>query len=94
MRRRREPSFEVEQRWKELVVYWEGGRGFALDAGWGVRPPVLYVPPAADWDETTPPWLHGRRDEVVRRLAEGSKHVVEEGPYEPWAPGSSRDEVR
>ena len=69
---------EIELRWKEEVVYWEGENGYVLDGGWGVEPPVLYVPTAALWDDVVPPWLRGRRAEVLGRLARRSHHVIEE----------------
>ena len=76
-------AYEIEPRWKEEVVYWEGTQGYRLDAGWGVEPGVLYVPSAADWDRVVPPWLRGRRDHVVSRLAEHSRHRIEDAddPY-------------
>lgn len=49
-----------------------------MDAGWGVEPPVLYVPSAGLWDRVGPPWLLGRRAEVVNRLAQRSKHLVQD----------------
>ena len=70
-------SYEIEPRWKEEVVYWEGAQGCVFDAGWGVDPGVLHVPSAASWDTAVPQWLRGRRDEVVRRLAEHSRHRIE-----------------
>jgi hypothetical protein len=74
-------SFEVESRWKEQVFYWEGERGFLFDAGWGVSPPVLYVPPADEWEGCTPAWMHGRRDLILSRLEARSRHRIAEGPY-------------
>jgi hypothetical protein len=56
---------EVEFRWKEVVVYWEGERGFTFDGGWGVDPLVTYVPDEATWDRVVPVWLKGRRTEVI-----------------------------
>lgn len=70
-------SYEIEPRWKEEVVYWEGDRGYVLDAGWGADPGVLHVPSADAWDGAVPAWLRGRRDVVVSRLAEHSRHRVE-----------------
>ena len=75
---RSDGEYEVEPRWKEEVVYWEGARGFVLDAGWGVDPPVVYVPSAALWDRVVPAWLRHRRAEVVPRIAQGSRHLVKE----------------
>ena len=74
-------TFEVEGRWKEEVVYWEGSRGFVFDAAWGVEPHVLYVPPEDEWDSVTAEWMVGRRALIVSRLAERSEHVVREGGY-------------
>ena len=71
-------GFRIDMRWKEEVVYWEDGQGFLLDAGWGVDPPVLYVPAAARWDVAVPSWLRGRRDEVLARLREHSGHDLVE----------------
>ncbi len=85
-------AYEIEPRWKEEIVYWEGGRGYLLDAAWGSQPGVLYVPAPAAWDAVVPPWLRGRRDEVVRRLAEHSRHRVE--PTDAGYPLGSGREVR
>ena len=82
-------EFEVESRWKEQVIYWEGRDGFVFDAGWGVDPPVLYVPSAQDWDRVTAGWMAGRHDLIVARLTERSGHRVEVGAYEP-RPASHR----
>ncbi|WP_229939430.1 hypothetical protein [Plantibacter cousiniae (nom. nud.)] len=83
-------EFEVEPRWKEEVVYWEGAEGFVFDAGWGVDPPVLYIPFPEEWDAVTAPWMHGRRDEIVERLRRHSRHRIEPGPY----PGPGRRVTR
>ena len=77
-------TFRIETEWKELVQYWEGDHGYIFDAGWGVDPGDLYVPAAEDWDAATPDWMNGRRDEIVARLIERSRHTVVE-----LAPGSS-----
>lgn len=58
------------------MVYWEDAGGFLFDAGWGVSPPVLYVPSAAVWLETMPGWLRERRDIVIDRLTENSGHTL------------------
>ena len=71
-------AFQIEHRWKEEVIYWEGSAGYRLDGGWGVSPPVLYVPSATIWDEVVPVWLRGRHDEVVARLRAYGEHVLEE----------------
>lgn len=86
-------SYEIEPRWKEEVVYWEGARGCVFDAGWGVDPGVLYVPSPASWDSAVPHWLRGRREEVVSRLAEHSRHRIQ--PTDAaQAPGSGREARR
>ena len=70
-------GFDVEPRWRELVIYWEGDKGYAFPAGWGVDPPVLYVPNEEAWARSMPGWLRGRRSEVVARLAAFSRHRLE-----------------
>ena len=85
-------SYEIEPRWKEEVVYWERDRGYVLDASWGVEPAVLHVPSAAVWDSVVPTWLRGRRDEVVSRLAERSRHRV--APHDDCPPGKGREVQR
>lgn len=72
------PDYEIEFRWKEEVVYWEGERGAVFPGGWGVDPPVTIVPDATTWDRAVPEWLRGRRDEVVQRLRDQPDHVVKE----------------
>jgi hypothetical protein len=71
-------GYEIEHRWKEEVVYWEGRRGVLFDAGWGVEPPVVYVPSSSIWPDVMPDWCRERRDEVVARLREHSDHEVRE----------------
>lgn len=70
--------------WKEiLTVTGEDGQSFVFSCGWGVEPPVAYIPAPADWRRTVPPWLHDRRDEVIA-LMESMGHVVHDGPYRDW----------
>lgn len=74
----REDDFEIEFRWKEEVVYWEGSRGVVFPGGWGSDPIVTTVPDADAWDRAVPGWLLGRHDQVVDRLRADSRHVVNE----------------
>lgn len=60
--------YKIEGRWKEQLVYVEGEREFVFDCGWGVTPPVVYVPSAGIWNQVTPPWMRDRRPEIVQRL--------------------------
>lgn len=78
MKRHRKADFQIEFRWKEQVIYWEGSRGCIFQGGWGVDPPVTIVPDAATWDRAVPVWLRGRHDEVVARLRAKDGHIVEE----------------
>jgi len=71
-------DFEIEFRWKEQVIYWEGKRGCVFPGGWGVDPPVTIVPDAETWDRAVPAWLRGRHDEVVARLRARADHIVVE----------------
>lgn len=71
-------DFDVEFRWKEQVVYWEGDRGCVFEGGWGVDPVVTVVPDASTWDLVVPDWLRGRRDEVCGRLRAQTGHVLQE----------------
>lgn len=71
-------DFEIEFRWKEKVLYWEGSRGVVLPGGWGVSPMVTVIPDATTWDMRVPVWLRGRHDEVVARLRTHPDHVVRE----------------
>jgi hypothetical protein len=73
-------DYQIEFRWKEEVVYWEGDQGFVLDGGWGVDPPVTYVPDPATWDSVVPGWLRGRQQQVVGRLRGRPNHRVIETP--------------
>lgn len=70
--------------WKEiLTVTDEDGESFVFSCGWGVEPPVAYVPAEADWRRCMPAWLHGRRDEVIALMV-SMGHVVHEGNYPDW----------
>ncbi len=51
------------------VVYREGSQGVSLS----IEPmfevaDIVYVPDAAAWSKTAPPWASGRRDEILARL--------------------------
>jgi hypothetical protein len=70
--------YKVEGRWKERLVYCEDGREFEFDCGWGVKPPVAYVPSEEIWDRVVPDWLRGRRAEVVARLLADGGHRLED----------------
>ena len=61
-----------------MLVYWEGDHGFQFDCGWGVNPPVVYLPNSQLWDEVVPDWLVGRRAEVEERLRRHSGYTVAE----------------
>lgn len=72
------------EEWKEIIIVTdEEDRTFVFSCGWGVQPPVAYVPAEADWSRCTPPWLHGRRDEVIGVMTTLG-HVVHDGPYRDW----------
>lgn len=73
-----EDDFEIEFRWKEEVLYWEGSHGVIFPGGWGTDPIVTIVPDADTWDRAMPGWLIGRHDEVVERLRADARHVVHE----------------
>jgi hypothetical protein len=63
-------------RWKEeVVVEDEERRTFVFDCGWGVDPPIAYVPALEDWSTCVPGWLRDRREEVLQVLLSTS-HVV------------------
>ena len=67
--------------WKEeLIITDESGRAFTFDCGWGVTPPVAYVPAVVDWAKCVPTWLHERRDEAIAAM-KLTGHVVKDGPY-------------
>ncbi len=72
--------------WKEIIIVTdEDERTFVFTCGWGVTPPVAYVPAEADWQRCVPPWLLDRRPEVIA-LMESMGHVVHDGPYRDWRP--------
>ena len=81
-------EFRVVTHNREVIAYWEGNHAVLFDAGWGAKPPTLYVPSEEIWDEVVPEWLRGRRDIVVQRLAAKSGHRVEPTD-DPW-----REELR
>ena len=61
-----------------MLTYWEGDKGFVFECGWGVDPGTVVVPNDEYWDKVVPPWLVGRRAEVVDRLTKHSGHIVKE----------------
>ena len=67
--------------WKEeLIVIDEQGNSFCFGCGWGVEPPVAYIPAEKDWTRCVPDWLHARRDEVIEVMKQ-QDHVVHEWDY-------------
>jgi hypothetical protein len=73
-------AYKLYPKWKELLVYEEGGNSYSFECGWGVSPGVVYVQAAEDWDAVLPEFLRGRRDEIVAVLRERCDHTVEEDP--------------
>jgi hypothetical protein len=76
----RQKPWRVEFRWKELVIYWENGRGCVFDGAWGVDPSITVVPDSDTWDAVVPPFLRNRHDEVTDRLRSVTGHIVKETP--------------
>jgi len=70
--------FTIEERWPEMVTYWEGDQGFMFFGLWGVTPHILMVPSASCWDEVMPEWLQGRRDVVIARLVEHTGDLIDD----------------
>jgi hypothetical protein len=82
-------TYKIESRWKEQLAYREGDHEFVFDCGWGVKPPVAYLPSPAIWERVTPMWMRGRRAEVVRRLeCDGGHRLVDTEEGYPDCPGS------
>lgn len=74
-------ALKATAKWKEeLVINDERDRSFVFDCGWGVDPPVAYIPPIEQWERIVPDWLKERRAEVVEAMKK-SNHLVEEGWY-------------
>jgi hypothetical protein len=71
-------SFRIRPEIPEMLVYWEGDHGFQFDCGWGVSPPVVYLPNSHLWDQVVPDWLVGRRAEVEERLRRYSGYSVDD----------------
>lgn len=73
-------DYKITAKWKEVLIYAEGENEFVFSCGWGVHPGVIHVPSASCWEEATPEWMHGRRDEVIDRLQDWAKDhdVLEE----------------
>ena len=64
-------------RWKEeLTIVDEQGRSFMFDCGWGVDPPVAYVPLAEQWTACVPAWLH-ECDEVIAAMKAVNHQVLD-----------------
>jgi hypothetical protein len=72
----RSVSFRIRPEIPEMLVYWEGDHGFQFDCGWGVSPPVVYLPNSHLWDDVVPDWLVGRRAEVEERLRRYSGYTL------------------
>lgn len=85
-----EPDIEVV--WEEELWYREGGDAFCFQCSWSVSPYVVHIPSARLWDEVVPPFLRGRREEVLEALRVANDrhgHVLEdtEVGYRRWRPG-------
>ncbi|HKY16917.1 MAG TPA: hypothetical protein VJM33_18465 [Microthrixaceae bacterium] len=87
-------EFEVELRWRERVIYWEGSHGFEFEGAWGGAPRYTIVPNEQDWDEQVPPWMRGRRDEIVRRLDNYPAEEVTTEGYHDWGSPGAREHTR
>jgi hypothetical protein len=83
-------SFRISFEYKEMLTYWEGKDGFVFECAWGVTPPVVFVPSERSWDSQVPPYLVGRRAEVVDRLAKYTSHIVETATFKYDAAENSR----
>lgn len=88
---------EIEVVWEEELWYREGEEAFCFQCSWSISPYVAHIPSARIWDSVTPPFLHGRRDEVLSALRDANDrhgHVLEdtEVGYLPW--GRTRPDRR
>jgi hypothetical protein len=72
----RSADFRFDWRWKEELHYCEGDHSQVFHCGWGVSPPIVFLPSQGGWDAKMPDWLHGRRAELVARIEQHSGHVV------------------
>jgi hypothetical protein len=81
------PDYTLRPEWKEMLWYSEGENHFCFQCGWGVSPGYIYVPPAADWDVSVPPFLRGRRDEIIARLRTFDNSHIDEMSYGPYKGG-------
>lgn len=81
---KKQPAYILRPEWKEMLWYIEGENRFCFDCGWGVTPGVTYVPSPEDWDACVPPFMRGRREEIVKRVAGLENSVVEVGRYSPY----------
>jgi hypothetical protein len=76
-------ALTARAQWKEMLfITDEEGRTLQFECGWGVDPPVAYIPSAEQWPYWVPHWLEERRDEVIQAMAKEG-HVVKEVDYPP-----------
>lgn len=74
-------ALRAQAEWKETVLLLdEYGRSFTIECGWGVQPPIAYVPPQDAWQRCTPDWLWNRREEAIEALRR-IDHFIEDGEY-------------
>ncbi|MFN3255412.1 MAG: hypothetical protein ACE37B_06930 [Ilumatobacter sp.] len=85
---------DVQFRWKEEVILWDGRQGFVFDGAWGGRFPITIVPDEATWDGAVPEWLHGRRKTVLDRLREEPNHLVQSEDASHWGDPCEREVTR
>lgn len=73
--------WRVRVEWEEQLWYGEGDQEFCFECGWAEAPYVVYMPSERLWDRVVPPFMRGRRDEIVARIREANDqhgHVLED----------------
>lgn len=61
------------------ILYSEGKNNIELKVEPGLKGPTLiHIPSPESWNKNMPEWMHGRRDQIIDRIASRCKHIIYE----------------
>jgi hypothetical protein len=63
--------------WGESASWSDGSRSLGFQAGLGVNPPEVYLPPESTWVMASPAWAAALRAEIIRDFEQLGARVVE-----------------
>ena len=61
------------------ILYSEGRKTAELKVEPGLKgPTIIHIPSHDNWNKSMPEWMHGRRDQIIDRIARRCKHMIYE----------------